>query len=369
MNWRNWFQSIYPFIRKWGVTLLLITIIYYVGSGIIAYLTAPRIEMTMSPIAGRVAVAVKPAEKGEIASSVTYTGTVRPFLEVTIFPRTEGWLQDIKVDVGDPIRKGELVARLDKREIQTKLAERQAHRVFREQEFERDRRLFEAGAISQTEFDRSRMMLDEAKAMEENARTLLSYTDILSPIDGIVTDRIKLINPGELVSPGTPLLKIADTRRMRIQVKVAEKDIPFIKKGTEALARFPHLTNPHDRTPVEVTTIFPSLDPTTRTALVELVLDNRAGMIRADMFAVVDLVLQRKTDAVIIPRHAVLEIVGKPSIFVTDGVVAMQRGVVLGNASGDRIEIMDGLKEGEMVIYKGQSGLTELQEVNIVEGL
>lgn len=365
---RSWWIG----LRKWLVTGVLLLVIYYAATSVAAYLSAPRIEMTMSPIAGPVAVTVAPAQKGEIRSTVTYTGTVTPWHEVTVYPRTTGWLERILVDVGDRVRQGQMLVRLDKRELQTTLAQRQAHLVFLEQEFQRDTRLVQEKAIPQSEADRTKMLYDEARAQVENITTLLSYTEITAPIDGVVTERLLLDRPGQLVNPGTAILKLADVRRMRIQVKVAEKDAPHLKggrpgEGTEAVVRFPALG---DKTlATTVSEVFPPLDPTTRTTTVELVVENPNGSIRAGMYAIVDLVLGKKAEAILIPRQAILQVEGQPAVFVTDSVVAMKRPVTLGLAAKDQVEVLDGVKEGELVITKGNRGLTDFQEVRVVAGL
>lgn len=359
----------HPRLRKWAVTAILLVIIYYAATSIAAYLSAPRIEMTMSPIAGRVAVAVKPAQKGTIEQKVTYTGSVLPYFSTAIIPRVGGWLKEVHVDVGDRVTKGQPLVELDKKEHEARLAESRAHRVFMEQEYERNRRLLEAGAISQSEFDRSRAMYEQAKAQEELHATQLSYTDIVAPFDGVITEREKLINLGEYVQPGTHLMMLARIDQMRVQVRVAEKDAPFIKTGTPAVVKFPHLSEGYQHIQARVNTVIPRLDPATRTATVEIIVNNPERLIRTDMYAVVDLVLDRKPNAVIIPRQAVLEVEGKPSVFVTDSVVAMRREVKLGIASGDQVEVLDGVKEGEMVIEKGQRGLTDFQEISIAGGI
>lgn len=365
-------QSWWIRLRKWVVTGVLLLVIYYGATSVASYLSAPRIDMTMSPIAGPVAVTVAPAVKGEIHSTVTYTGTVTPLFEVTIYPRTTGWLERILVDIGDRVKKGQVLVRLDKRELLTKLAERRAHLVFLEQEYQRDSRLVQENAIPPSEADRTKMMYDEAKAQMANIETLLSYTDIISPIDGVVTDRLLLNNPGQLVNSGTPILKLANVSRMRVQVKVAGRDASFLKSGrqgggTEARIRFPALG---DRTFLtRVSKVFPPLEPGTRTATAELLLGNPEGMIHAGMYAIVDFVLGKKSDAVLIPRQAVLQVEGKTAVFVTDSVVAMKRPVTLGLAGKDRVEVLDGIKEGELVITKGSRGLTDGQEVRIVAGL
>lgn len=354
--------------RKVVVTGLLLVLIYYSATSVAAYLSAPRLDMTMSPLAGAVAVAVAPATRGEMVSTVTYTGTVIPKSVVNVFPRIEGWMEHIFVDVGDTVKKGQVLVKLDQREVLTNLAEQRAHRIFTAREFARDIRLVKEGAIPQSEADRSRMMVDAARAKEQRMETLLSYTEILSPIDGLVTKRVKLINPGELVHPSTHLLDIADTRQMRVQVKVAGKDISKIRVGTEGIVRFPSLPVSDNTIETIVSDVFPQLDPRTRTSTVELIVENSKGLIRADMYAVVDLVLERKPDVVMVPREAVLQMDDEAVVFTTDTVVAMKQPVVLGISSKGSVEVMEGINEGDMVITKGARGLTDFQEVSVVSG-
>jgi RND family efflux transporter MFP subunit len=324
--------------------------------------------MTMSPIAGNAAVSVAAAAKGAIASTVTYTGTVVPYEEILVSPRVQGWMDDIRVDVGDKVHKGQRLVSLDKTELRAQLEEIRARRIDQEKELERDRTLVKAGAISGSTFDLRQSEYDSAKGEEEARAARLSYTDITAPITGEVTDRIKLINPGELVQPGTVLLKLADLRRVRVQVNVAEPDAPKIKVGTPVVVRLPNLPPPHDKVKARVTTIFPQMDPVTRTTKVEILVDNPTGLMRPDMYAVVDLVLEREKTAIIVPRQAVIELDGKPTVFTTDMVVAMVHPVKLGVVEGDRIQILEGINDGDMVIVDGNRGLTDGQAINVVSG-
>ncbi|GJL53008.1 MAG: MexH family multidrug efflux RND transporter periplasmic adaptor subunit [Nitrospirales bacterium] len=380
MNLKNRFQNVraslqtleendwWIKIRKLVVTGMLLVVIYYSANSVAAYLSAPRLDMTMSPLAGAVAVAVVAAERREMVSTVTYTGTVIPKSVVKVFPRIEGWLEEILIDVGDVVKKGQVLIRLDKQELLTTRAERQAHRVFTRREFQRDARLVKEGAIAQSEADRSRMMFEEARAKAQQINTLLSYTEVTSPIDGLVTDRVKLINPGELVHPTTHLLDLADTKQMRVQVKVAEKDLPHIHVGTKTTVRLPSLPVPDHTILAEVSTVFPQLDSRTRTSTVEILVENPKGLIRADMYAIVDLVLAHKADALAVPRQAILQVDGESVVFTTDTVVAMKQPVRLGMSSHDMVEVVEGINEGDLVITKGARGLTDFQEVAVVSG-
>lgn len=425
-------------VSRWAVTLALLGLIYYATTALVAWLTAPRIEMTMSPIQGPVAVAAEPAKVEEIVEKVTYTGSISPYQEVTVYPRWEGWVQQFRLYEGDRVEEGEVIARLDRAEIgallekaraaaaaaeleravseaeiealkaslaarRAGLQEAVANRVFWEQDMRRLEVLFKRGAVAEVSYDDGKKQYDsavarvaeheakiklvEAKIVEAEARlaavaerikvaraeaeqvqTRFSYTTVEAPISGRVAKRY--IYAGILVKPGMPIVDLQDLSRVRVQARVAEKDVPKVRVGTEAVVTFRALPNPHNRAAARVTAIFPQLDPVTRTATIEMVIPNPGELLKTDMYAVVDLVLERRPKAVTIPRLAVeRDQQGQPKVFVTDGVSAMSRPVMLGIASGDRVEVLDGVKEGEMVIYRGQRGLVEGQQVNIVAGL
>jgi multidrug efflux pump subunit AcrA (membrane-fusion protein) len=425
-------------VVRWLVTVVLLGVIYYTTTAVVAWLTAPRIEMTMSPITGPVAVAAEPAKVQEIMEKVTYTGSISPYEEVTVYPRWEGWVQEFTLYEGDRVEEGQVIARLDRAEIgaalekaraaaasaelekpvieaevealranlvahRAALAEAQANALFWERDIRRVEILFQRGALAEVAYDEgkkqydsavarvaeheARIKLVEAKLAEAQARlaavpqrikaaraeaeqveTRFGYTDVRAPISGRVAKRH--IYAGILVKPGMPIVQLQDLSRVRVQAKVAEKDMAKVRVGTEAVVQNSALPNPHTAVRAKVTSVFPQLDPLTRTATVEMVIPNPGEQIKTDMYAIIDFVLGRKPKAVTIPRLAVeRDQRGQPMVFVTDGVSAMSRPVKLGIAAGDRVEVLEGVKEGEMVIYKGQRGLVEGQQVNIVAGL
>jgi len=368
-------------VRIWVVTIVLLAGLYWVTNQIVAIVTEPPLVMTTSPLAGGIAVSVEPAKFDEITSKVTYTGSATPYYEVSVYPRVEGWLEEIYVDEGDYVKKGQLIARLDRAEltarvqtIKGEIADARANLEFWTKEHYRIRELYENNAVSEYDFDNAKKELAAARAKLEALEaklkaqeTILGYTDIYAPISGAVARR--LVDPGILVKPTTEMLVVADMSQMRVQVQAAEEDIPKVKVGTGAIVRIPALQNPHNVRPAKVTTIFPKLEPTTRTTTVELVVPNPGGLIKVDMYVIVDLILAQKKKALVIPRTAVVSVEGKDTVFTTDGFAALARAVKPGIAEGDRIEILEGIKEGAPVIYKGNRGLVDGQPVTIVKGL
>lgn len=441
-----------PGLKKGITTLILLGLIYWGVTSLVAYITAPRLEMTMSPVLGRIAVVAEPARVEPISRRVTYTGSVSAFQEVTVSPRVEGWVSDFSLYEGDHVEQGAVIARLDRAELgaaaaqarfaigqaeaglaraKTEIAQTaearaqaeaglaegkagltqvQAELEYVKAEYDRDRILVAKGAIATSAFDQRQAqftvsqerilqarakirqmeaainraiarqdeavkMVAQAEAMLAQAReeytrrrVILGYTDIVAPIGGRVAKRH--VYAGVLLRPGMPLVDLQDLSRVRVQVKVGEKDLPYIRKGSEAIVRFLSLASPSDRFTAPVSTVFPQLDPVTRTATVEVVLKNPGERIKADMYAIVELVIEKKERAVTVPRLAVLEAPGRqPIVYATDAVSAMSRPVKLGIAEGDRVEILEGVKEGEMVVFKGQRNLSEGAQVNVVPEL
>lgn len=366
-------------MKKLAVTAVLLLVIYYGVTTLVAWITAPRIDMTMSPIAGAIAVTAEPSKIGSIERQVTYTGGVAPYQEVAVYPRTEGWVEKFTLYEGDHVREGQVIARLDRVELGARLAnanasleQARAAATFWEKEAPRLQQLYKGGAMSESDADNAARQAAAARAtvgaMEaevERLATVLSYTDVVAPISGRVSKRH--IYAGILVRPGMPIVDLQDLSRVRVQVNVAESDLPFIRRGTLARVRFPGVTAEQAELHAKVTAVFPELDPTARTAVVELVLPNPGELIRPEMYAVVNLVLERKEKAIVIPSLAVYQGPGQPPlVYITDGVTAFSRPVKLGIAQGDRVEVLEGVQEGEMVIWKGQRGLTDGTQVHLV---
>lgn len=365
-------------MKKLAVTVVLLLVIYYGVTTVVAWITAPRIDMTMSPIAGAIAVTAEPAKIGSIERVVTYTGGVAPYQEVAVYPRTEGWVEKFTLYEGDHVREGQVIARLDRVELgarlangKASLAQARAAATFWEKEAPRLQQLYKGGAMSESDADNAVRQAASARAtvgaMEaevERLATVLSYTDVVAPISGRVTKRH--IYAGILVRPGMPIVDLQDLSRVRVQVNVAASDLPFIRRGTPARVRL-GVTAEQAELHAKVTAVFPELDPTARTAVVELVLPNPGELIRPEMYAVVNLVLERKEKATLIPSLAVYQGPGQqPLVYITDGVTAFSRPVKLGIAQGHRVEVLDGVQEGEMVIWKGQRGLTDGTQVHLV---
>jgi membrane fusion protein (multidrug efflux system) len=192
------------------------------------------------------------------------------------------------------------------------------------------------------EVARARASLNEAEINLENTR-------ITTQMDGYVDKR--RVDPGALVSPTTPLCTIVKTNPAKVVVNVPEHDIGLLKVGGLALVQVGVDSAQYQG---EIGRIAPTIDVATRTAMAEVIVPNESGELRPGMYADVLLVAGEKTDALVVPEEALIRRNGQVDVIrVIDG-VAQTTPVELGIVGEGRAEILEGLKQGDLVVTKGQ---------------
>lgn len=387
-------------------------------------MSAPDMGLDMKSLGAPLPVALERVAERPMESRVTYTGTVVPYNDEVVYPRVTGKLLSLRVYPGDRVKEGEILGRLEDGEYQARLKEasflakaeeegvrkEQASRTqakailgkaraefgYWKSEYAREERLFQEGAISQEELDRAKSQYLEARSMvkeasgkvkeseaafemealkreaalanQEAQSFVVGYTSLLASNHGIVTER--MVSPGVLVSPGMGILRIADISRVRLQAKVAQKDLGKIRVGTRIHATVSGRQDSrqqgtggdgHSGGVIEgnVTSIFSSLDPVTRTSLVEAVLPNPWMEILPGQYLIMDFILQRKDHALTVPLSAVVPYSGKDTVWVRKNGAAERRIIKRGIEDGRRVEVLSGLEEGEEVITAGYQGLQE----------
>ncbi len=363
-------------------------------------------------------VRVETVKPQVLEASVSYTGSIKPYQEIMVYPRVAGQLTNYSVYPGDRVTAGQPIASLDASELTTEVAEAIAEADTMETALEmsqievdeqkseieqieadlaylnlkRDRfaRLVKEGAISQDEFDvvdsqvkskeallkqarvklrrmeamvvNDRAKINQAKAKVSTAKVMEGYTTITSPLTGIVQERN--VDPGVVVQPSMGIVKIGDYNRVRLQANVAQKDAVNIRPGTMVIATIPASNIP----PIKgkITSIFPQTNSQTRTVKVEAVIGNPDGQLLSGQFLEMKIVTARKPNAITIPQAAVVEFQDQPSVWVVDGDVVRAQTVTLGMSTGDRVEVTSGLQPGDVVVTSGQQRLVENASVAVV---
>jgi multidrug efflux pump subunit AcrA (membrane-fusion protein) len=204
--------------------------------------------------------------------------------------------------------------------------------------------------------------LTSAKGRYEGATAQLAYSEIRSPIDGVVTDRPTY--PGETPPPGTPLLTVMDTSSVIAKAHIPQEEAAQLKTGAGATLKGPGDVGVDGR----VTLISPALDPNSTTVEVWVEAANPDGRLRPGSSVSVEMVARSVNDAVVVPSSAVLKTpAGGSLLMVVEDNKAVQREVETGIREGDLVQIIKGLNGNETVIVRGSYGLPDKTKVKIVE--
>lgn len=313
---------------------------------------------------GRIApVEVEPVRVGDIARHINVTGVVEPIRTVGVNSQMSGALREVRVQEGDTVAAGAVLAVLDDRELQAQLASAEANHEVARAAAERSELLRERQIITAAEFDRDRAALAVATAQLEQLRTRVEFATIRAPIAGVVTE--KRVETGDVVGPQSRLFSLADISTMVVRVQVSELDVVELAAGDAVEVMLDAV--PGRTLNGQIRRIFPGADPASRLVPVELALAARdAQLARPGFLARVRFALNVRQGVRLVPAGAVVGGVGDQAAFVVEDGRAVRRPVRTGLSSEGRVEIVDGLEPGELVIVAGGSGLRDGSEVRIV---
>ena len=285
-------------------------------------------------------------------------GTVRSRQTTRVSPRIMGTILQIAANQGDAVTKGDVLARLDDREIAARLAaakaelsRAQASYVQAEAAHRRYRELHERSAATSeqleavtADFESAKAAVDGAKESVKVAEIVAGYAEIRAPLDGVVAER--LAEPGDLALPGRPILTIQDPKNLRLEANVREYLIPHLAIGAKVVARFgPPLDVEYETSVAERA---PEADPATRTFLVKADLPADAA-VRPGNFGRL-LFRTGEREVLLVPAAAVRKIGQLETVSVVEDGRVIVRHVRTRRAHADRLEVLSGLSAGEAVV-------------------
>ncbi len=286
----------------------------------------------------------------DVPQDVTYTSTVQAFVKNNIVPQGGNRIKKINVEIGDFVKKGQVLAEMD----MTQLQQAELQLANNEIEYNRLKALYEAGGLSKSDLDAIEMAYKVSKTAYEN---LLENSILTSPIDGVVTARN--YDVGDMYAMSAPLFTVEQIKPVKLLVAVSESDYSKIKKGDEAVITADAV--PGKTFYGKVTRLYPTVDPATRTVTVEVQVANNYNTLRPGMFTRVKLNFGTNK-SVVIPDVAVVKQQGSGERFVyvlnSDGTVNYQP-VVLGRRLGAEYEVLEGIQDGAKVVTGGQLRLKD----------
>lgn len=328
----------------------------------------------------------------EVHEAISAVGSLRAKERVDVTPRVSGRLVERRVDLGDAIAAGEVVARLDDDEIRQQVQQaeaslrvsraaveqRQAELENAELELERASGLLETGLIAPQGFEQVRTRRDvarsqvnlaraqvaQAEAGLEELRIRLEQTRVLAPISGVVGRR--LVDVGALVSQSTPIVTLLNLSAVYLVANVGEHDLTRVGGGDAATVSVDAL--PAETFAGIVVRISPLLDPQTRTGQVEIEIPNPDRHLRAEMFARASIELASTREALTVPRAAMVYRGEQAGVYLIEEDAARFQPVETGTNVGDRVEVREGLANGQEVVTLGANVLRDGDPVRVDGG-
>ena len=272
-------------------------------------------------------------------------GNVEAAQRAVLSAKVTGVIDSLKVAPGARVARGEVLATIDAREIRARLDSAVAAQDQAKKDFARVERLLQSGSSTRQEFDAATTRLRTADAVLVEARTMLQYTELTAPFDGVITR--KLIEVGDLATPGKPLLEMENSSLLRFECEIPEALIDRVQMGAD----LPVAVDAAGVTLTgKVSEIAPSASAGSRTFLVKLDLPP-AEKLRAGQFGRVS-VQVRERPAVLVAEGAVVRRGQIESVFVIEEGVARLRLVKTGRRHNGQVEIISGLAGGERVASK-----------------
>ena len=291
------------------------------------------------------------------------TATINAFEKVYLAPTIAGRIHDVKVDVNDMVKENQLVVEMD--DAQLKQMKVQLDNL--EKEMVRMDTLIQYGSVSEQIYDQTKMQYETLKV---NYQNMLDNTRMSSPIDGIVTERYFDNNEIYGGAPNTQvgkaaILVVEQINKLEVVMNMSSRYFPLVKKGLEA--RLFSDIYPDKEFYGEVSLVYPTIDPMTRTFTVEITIPNKDLILRPGMYAKVQVKLGEK-DALVVPSSAVLMQDGTANrfIFINNDGVAQRVPVELGARFDDRLEILSEIDlVGKQLVVAGQSKLNNGDKIAI----
>lgn len=308
--------------------------------------------------AQKVQVKIAQVTSQDVPQTETYMATVESDVKNNISPNAPLRIEKIFVEVGDQVRKGQVLVQLDSSNLRQMKLQIENMQV----EFSRTAQLYAVGGASKAEYDNAKMQLD---VISTQYRQLTENTQLLSPISGIVTARN--YDNGDMYG-GQPVLTIEQLNPVKLIAKVSENHYKDVKKGMDVEVSLDAYEG--ETFAGKVTIVSPTIDQATHTFPVEVTINNTSQKVRPGMFARATINFGDKNH-VLIPDEALVKQIGAGDRYVyvyhkDNGTVSYNK-VELGKHIGDSYEIISGVNPGEQVVVAGQARLANGREVEVVK--
>lgn len=330
---------------------------------------------------GAAAVKVYQVKRQKISEKLFYTGLIEARKKMVINPDIGGKIDKIYVEAGDRVRAGQVLAEIDTRAIRLQLEQAEAQLAVAQAghkdaklNMERWDRLRKESAVSDQQyeqvalaFEAAESQLAQAQAAVNLAKYNLDVSIMEAPFDGIIASRNAEV--GDIVNPmmggfgaASGVMTLMDFSVVKIVVEVPQTDVVQVRKGQDAqltVAAYPDRVF-HGK----VMVVNQAADPLSKKFKIDVYIDNPDLLLKPNTFGDVTLEVSSHTEALVIPQAAVLE---DRYVFVAEDNKAVRREIKIGLQNTDLLEVVEGLREGDLVVIEGNFGLDDGAQLDVKE--
>lgn len=321
-------------------------------------------DTTAQPVAEYTPVKTKEVQPENFNHFVELTGTVDSRENILISAETNGRVVSVPSNEGEKVSRGQVLVRLDDQAVQSQFAEARAAFELAEKTYQKRSNLWEQNIGSEIEYLQAKNAYETTKSRLAQVRTQLENTVIKSPINGTVDDI--MVNEGEFVSFGTPIIRVVDVDNVELEAELSEEYLPSIRKGDTAYINFPSLDI---KTKAPISFVSQVINPENRSFKVKVAINNKNGRIKPNVLANMRLRDYAKDSAIVVPSKSISKDLKGNFVYTIQQengeLVARKKYITRGKVAGSETEIIKGLEPGDKVITTGYNQVNEGTAVEV----
>ncbi|MCD0486737.1 efflux RND transporter periplasmic adaptor subunit [Pedobacter sp. MC2016-14] len=280
------------------------------------------------------------------------TGTIEANEAVALRAEVSGLVTKINFQEGSNVSKGQLLVKINDRDIQAQLQDALTKERLSATNENRSKQLLQKGAISQEEYDTSLADLQSLKSQAQLIRAQLAKTSIYAPFSGKIG--LRAISTGEYLTPSTTIANLASINPVKVSFSIPEKYNGQITSGSEISFTTDGLNKTYT---AKVFAIEPGINTQTRTLQIKALTANPGGELLPGAFAKIKVALNTAKGAILIPNEAIIPVLKGKTVFISKQGKAQQIPVEAGTRTDEKIVITKGLKVGDTVLTTGAMAL------------
>ncbi|HPN37308.1 MAG TPA: efflux RND transporter periplasmic adaptor subunit [Melioribacteraceae bacterium] len=307
-------------------------------------------------------VTASTVELKEIGTELTTTGVTVANQEVVIKSETAGQVTSINFNLGEYINKGKVLIGIDDKlaELNLKQAELNMNRAL--DEYQKTKNLFEGKATTETKLRDAKIDYERAKINYEQAEKQFSFTKVKATQNGYIVS--KLVDNGAYVTPGTPVVSIVDISKLKVAIKISEKDVYKIKLGQNVKVSSSAVEG--YLTTGKVTFVSNKGDNSHNYDVEVLINNSSANQLKAGTFVDVTFSFPSNVIAKLIPRESLVGSIKNAKVYSIINDKAILKSITIGRDLGEYLEVINGVEKGEKIVRTGQINLSDNSPVKVL---